>query len=263
MVSGYKMAISGYFAHVNARIDPILIATVSISPRDVYSMSKRRDRLEQFLGKLTNGKPVEYYGRHIKNLAIHGTSSQNEATINRMLAICTGVENLVLSTPARYFFENPQAGRHLRRLSIKLDQAFFQQFGSKLNFYHPCFSNLTHLHLWDREYNWPMFAGWESLTRLTHLAFACAVPGDVMRLLQKLPTVQYVAIGHYDNSERYRYADATVNHSPDTKAAWGVRVVLFPEIPQNDWERGARGEGDFWNLVEREVKRRLKEGLVD
>jgi hypothetical protein len=39
--------------------------------------------------------------------------------------------------------------------------------------------------------------------------------------------------------------------------------VLFPEIPQYDWERGARDEGDFWDLVEREVKRRLKDGLVE
>ena len=253
------MDISCSFAHVNARIDPILIATVSISvSEDIDSMSKRRDRLEQFLAKVTNGKPVEYYGRYIKNLAILGTFSQNEATINRILAICTGVENLALLAPARDFFENPQAGRHLHRLSIKLDQAFSQRPGSKLNFYHPCFSNLTHLHLWDEEYNWPTYEGWETLTSLTHLAFARAVPADVTKLMQTLPTVQYVAVGHYDNSERYRFAEATVNHNPDTKAAWGARVVLFPEIPQNDWERGARGQGDFWDLVEREVDRRLK-----
>ena len=68
-----------------------------------------------------------------------------------------------------------------------------------------------------------------------------------------LPTVQNVSVGHYDNSERYKFADATINQIPDTKATWGVRVVLFPEIPQCDWERGARGEGDFWDLVKREV----------
>jgi hypothetical protein len=70
-------------AHVNARIDPILIATVSIN---IDSMSMRRDK--QFLAKLQviNGKPVEYYGHRIKNLAILGTFSQNEVTINRILA---------------------------------------------------------------------------------------------------------------------------------------------------------------------------------
>jgi hypothetical protein len=29
------------------------------------------------------------------------------------------------------------------------------------------------------------------------------------------------------------------------------------EIPEYDWERGARGEGDFWDIVEEEVERRL------
>ena len=228
-------------------------------------MSKRRDKLELFLAKLTNGKPVEYYRRHIKNLAILGTFPENETTINRILAICTGVENLALSTSARVsfdFLEHPQAGRNLRRLSTKL-AAFFQPYGSKPNFSHPCFANLTHLHLCDEEYNWPTYEGWENLTSLTHLAFARAVTADVTKLMQTLPTVQYVAIGHYDNAERFRYADATINNSPHTKAAWGVRVVLLREIPQYDWERGARDEGDFWDLVEREVNRRLKDGLVD
>jgi hypothetical protein len=230
--------------------------------------SKRKDSLELFLAKLSNGQPVEYYRQHIKNLAILGTFPQNEATINRILAICTGVENLAPLASARGgfdLFEHPQAaGRsHLRRLSIKLASFNFQPFGSNPNFHHSCFANLTHLHLFDEEYNWPTYAGWEMLTSLTHLAFACAVPADVTRLMQTLPTVQYVAVGHYDNAERHRYADATVNNSLHTRAAWDVRVVLFPEIPQYDWERGARDEGDFWDLVEREVKRRLKDGLVE
>ena len=241
----------------------MLIATVCIM-EDVDSMSQRRDKLERFLAKITNGKPVEYYRQHIKNLAIFGTFSQNEL-INHILAICTGVETLVLLAPARGgfdFFEHPQSVRNLRRLSIKLE-AFFQPFGTKPNFYHPCFANLTHLHLCDEEYNWPTYTSWDNLTSLTHLVFACTFLSGVTRVMRTLPTVQYATVGHYDNAERLRYADAMVNNSPHIKAAWGMRVVLFPEIPQYDWERGARGKGDFWNLVEREVNRRLKDGLVD
>jgi hypothetical protein len=51
------------FAHVNTRIDPILIATVCITER-IYA------KCWNFLAKLTNGKPVEYYAQHIKNLYI-------------------------------------------------------------------------------------------------------------------------------------------------------------------------------------------------
>ena len=43
----------------------------------------------------------------------------------------------------------------------------------------------------------------------------------------------------------------------------GVRVVHLGEIPTHDWERGARGEGDFWDTLEQEVERRLEEGSVN
>lgn len=78
------------------RIDPILISTVCIM-EDFES--KRRNRLEHFLTKLTNGKPIEYYAHHIKNLAILGGYFEN-GEINRVLTFCTGVENLVLLAPA-------------------------------------------------------------------------------------------------------------------------------------------------------------------
>ena len=42
-----------------------------------------------------------------------------------------------------------------------------------------------------------------------------------------------------------------------------MRVVFLSEIPEHDWERGARGGGDFWDVVEQEVKRRLDEVSVD
>ncbi|KAF8961356.1 hypothetical protein BDZ97DRAFT_1207800 [Flammula alnicola] len=231
---------------------------------DWDSESKQQDRLERFLAQLTKGKPVEYYAQHIKNLAILGGFVQNKE-IDRILAICTGVENLVVLAPAwgLDFFENPQAGRNLRRLTIKLEK-FNRQFGSTPNFYHPCFANLTHLHLSDDDDDWPTYAGWETLASLTHLAFACSGPPEkIMQLMQTLPTVRYVALGSYHGGERYKYAYATVNNSPHIRAAWGVRVVFLGEIPQYDWERGARGEGDFWDVVEQEVERRLKEGSVD
>jgi hypothetical protein len=58
--------------------------------------------------------------------------------------------------------------------------------------------------------------------------------------------------------EKYRYAHATMNNSAQVIGIWGARVVFLSGIPQNDWERGARGEGDFWDLVERETKRHLE-----
>ena len=78
--------------------------------------------------------------------------------------------------------------------------------------------------------------------------------------MQSLPAIQYVALGYYNGDERYRYADVVVNNSPHFRAAWGVRVVALGNIPRSDWKRGARGEDDFWNVVEDEVERRLQDG---
>jgi hypothetical protein len=237
---------------MNTRLDPILIATVCITQDFV---SKRSGQLERFLVKLTNDKPVEYYAQHIKNLAILGSFFEEEG-INRILAICTGVENLVVLAPATGFdfFENPQAGRNLRRLTIKLEN-FSRSFP---NFNHSCFSNLTHLHLSDNNEAWPAYVGWGNLTSLTHLAFYCAVADETLPLVQTLPAIQYVALGYYCSGERYKYAETEVHDNPLIRAAWGVRVVFLSEIPEHDWERGARGEGDFWDVVEQEVKRRLE-----
>ncbi len=69
------------------------------------------------------------------------------------------------------------------------------------------------------------------------------------------------ALGYYHGDEKYRYADVVVNNSPHFRAAWGVRVVALGNLPRSDWKRGARGEGDFWNVVEDEVERRLQDGF--
>lgn len=247
-------------SHVNTRIDPILIATVCIMHG---SESRRKGRLELFLAKLTNGKPAEYYAQHVKNLAIFSRFHRNKE-INPILAICTGVESLLLlGQDDLNFFENPQVGRSLRRLSVRLGN-FPRQIGwTHPTFHHSCFAKLTHLHLWD-DY-WSIYTGWENLISLTHLAFAYPDSPESIRIMQMLPTVRYVALGFYgDGGEEDKYADITVNNHYPIPPEWGGRAVYLSTIPQHDWERGARGEGDFWDLVEREVERRLREErLID
>jgi hypothetical protein len=71
--------------------------------------------------------------------------------------------------------------------------------------------------------------------------------------MQRLSTVQYMALGHYRSGGRYRYLGAAVDDLPHRRELWGVRVVSLSGMSEYDWKRGARGEGDFWDLVEREV----------
>jgi len=262
----------------HTRIDPILIETVILE--DCRSVVENRDVLGQFLVKVsTGGKPVGYYSQHIRNLAFFGAFSQNDSeVINRILDICgTGaIENLVLlvSVQGLDFFENPQSGRNLRRLTIQLDKFKFFQDGSSEsmpNFYHPCFTNLTHLHLYDDQEKWPNYTGWERLINLTHLAFAHADPAQTILLIQTTlhTSVRYVVIGNYDHSEMCRYSEANVNNAPDVRAKWPewvlgeVDVVVFGKIPQGDWEKGRSGRGDFWDVAEWEAARRREEQEVE
>jgi len=65
----------------------------------------------------------------------------------------------------------------------------------------------------------------------------------------------------------WRYAQATVDNSGSDEG-WsavqgtsgpGMRfgnVVYMNGIPLDDWGRGVRGQGDFWDVVEWEVERR-------
>ena len=260
MVSRHDNYTVGCFAHMNFRIDPLSISTVCIM--NDFSPRERNRRLKLFLARLTNGKPVQYYIQHTKNLAVLGYFFDNKE-INHMLAICAGVENLVLLAPTSFeLFENSLAGLNLRRLTIKLENVS-RPFGSRPNFYLSCFSNLTHLHLTDEDNDWPTYGGWETLVNLTHLAFAWwGPPEKVLPLIQTLPSVQYVALGRYC-VERYKFAEAKVNTHIHIRAAWGTRVVVLSDMPLYDWERGARGGEDFWDLVEEEIERRLEEGSVD
>ncbi|KIM37223.1 hypothetical protein M413DRAFT_31147 [Hebeloma cylindrosporum] len=250
-------------------VDPILIESVCIT-EDFDSKFRRRVRLEGFLAKLTNGKPRQYYVQHIKNLAIFGRFFET-AHINRIVAICSGVENLLVLPTAHGldFFEDPHhKGRRLRRLAIDMSHCNFDslRFGTNPHFYHRCFANLTHLHIMDDDEDWCRYAGWETLVNLTHIAFACysyAGREAIAWLLQKLPTIRYVAFIYYHVDNAYEYYINANNSPPHTRPEWGARVVFLSGIPQSDWERGARGQGDFWDVVERLVQRGLPAGSVE
>lgn len=220
---------------LNSRMDRILLETVIME--DFGSVIDKRDRLGEFLAKLTNfNKPVGYSAQHIKNLAFFGAFSQTDM-INRVLGICCAggsIENLVLLITyesVRFnLLDNPLVGWNLRRMTVQLDTLFPSGSESTPNFHHPCFGNLTHLHLYDKAEKWPSYAGWETLTNLMHLAFAHANPKKTLRLIQTtLRNVRYVMIGRYEASELLRYSAAVVDDGAVLRAGWGERFgnVIF------------------------------------
>ncbi|KJA28682.1 hypothetical protein HYPSUDRAFT_82281 [Hypholoma sublateritium FD-334 SS-4] len=246
---------------VYAWIDPILISTICIM-EDIRS--REQVKIKSFIAKLTSGKnPVEYYARHVKSLALFSFFSYSEREVDVILAICTGVKNLAIKAHVRHlnFFDNPQAGTALRRLYID----YWQHRNFSGHSFHACFRNITHLHLRDMDAVWPYYTGWETLTHLTHVAFESFSSDKVVPVIQILPVVQYVALAaHYaEPQSQHNGSDIVVDNSTlSLTEAWEVRVVLLgSSIPLSDWERGARGKSDFWDVVENEVERRLREGF--
>jgi hypothetical protein len=91
--------------------------------------------------------------------------------------------------------------------------------------------------------------GFENLRSLTHLAFACCGPEELAIVMPKLPALQYVAFCIY------RWIEDVP--SVQRKISGGdIKVVWIDGLTLGDWERGATGRGDFWDLVEQEVARR-------
>ena len=243
----------------DCRIDPILISTVCLIHKITFG---EKTEPESFLAKLTSGKhPAEYYARHVKSLAFFG-DYYKPREVDGILAICTGVENLLVDATHRKFtfFDKLLASTALRRLYIRVDSITSGPTTSQ-RFNHTCFRNLTHLHFTDGNGEWVHYTGWEHLQCLTHLAFVlCHSPDSLQTVMKALPAIQYVAHGNYQwRGERYGRADVVVNKDPHMRELYGARVVFLEKIPLCNWEQGARGEGDFWDVVEEEVEKRLQD----
>jgi hypothetical protein len=208
-------------------------------------------------------KPPEFYSKHVKNLWI--SAPDDPPAFERILSICSGVENLVVFSGRRSiylpfipFLEHPNAGSHLRRLTCKLE-TFFQPWSTGQNFHHTCFANLTHLHLYDEMEDWTTYVGFENLRSLTHLAFACCGPEELAIVMPKLPVLQYVALCSYKAADWLaQWGDAcvpTVSRRVPVEV-YGIKVVWIEGLSMRDWERGVAGRGDFWDVVEQEVATR-------
>jgi hypothetical protein len=117
----------------------------------------------------------------------------------------------------------------------------------------PCFANLTHLHLYDEAEEWSEYKGFELLRSLTHFAVAYCSPQTLAFVMPKLPALQYVAICSYGSNEHGR---TRVHNNRIARDVYGIRVVWLTGLTKRAWERGARGEGDFWEIVEQEVTSR-------
>ena len=182
----------------------------------------------------------------------------------RILTMCSGIENLVLFPcrqgiyhPFIFFQEHLNSNSPLRRLTLKLEY-LFPPFSSGQHFNYPFFANITHLHLYDEAEESSTYTGFEHLRSLTHLAFACCGPDHLGVVMPKLPAIKYVAICSYKST----YGHPVVNRRRPVEI-YGIKVVVLDGLTSRDWECGTTGRVDFWDIVEKEVTRRLTEtGMI-
>jgi hypothetical protein len=242
------------------RIELILYEVVilrNFGRRSQASSLTYKPRFELFMANI-DSKPPGFYSKHVRNLWI--STADDPPAFERILSVCSGVENLVLFSNRRSinlpfipFLEIRNAGSHLRRLTCKLE-TLFPPWSTMQNFQHPFFANLTHLHLYDEMEDWSTYVGFENLRSLSHLAFACCGPEELATVMPKLPVIEYVALGHYMTDQSVPSVRRRI-----PVEVYGIKVVLMDGLSINDWEGGATGRADFWDLVEREVSRRQAE----
>lgn len=160
--------------------------------------------------------------------------------INCILAIWIGVENLALLRPAGGFdfwkilgqviicARYPSRWKNSSNDHIDQCQTFSTLICQLPNNLHE--SSFT-------------YVGWENLTSLTYLSFTCLGPEEIVQLMKRWPTVQFVtvALSHCHSGDRYRYLGAAVNDSPHRRELWGVRAISLSAMSEYEWERGARG----------------------
>lgn len=236
------------------RIDPILFETVVLTDdTEKLWTHTLKSESELFVANIGH-KPPEFYSMHVKNLWILAPFSDLDE-IGRILTICSGVQNLVLFTGTRLItgnlpFMNP--GGHLRRMTVNLGN-FSAPWFTGQGFEHACFANISHLHLYDKAEDWSMYTGFEHLCSLTHFALACCEAEQLAIVTPKLPALEYVALCSYSNLNRY--ARPMVNRRASAEM-YDINVVWVQGLTTADWECGATGGTDFWDLVEKEVARR-------
>ncbi|KAJ7230843.1 hypothetical protein B0H12DRAFT_1077336 [Mycena haematopus] len=141
----------------------------------------------------------------------------------------------------------------LRRLYADLQDLFSSV---DIDFTHPLFSRITHLHLkyhlgWDQ---WEKWKGLATIPNLTHLAFLGGKSLSIFQnTLAACPKLQVLIFLHLQ--EKPGLGLESLAHD--------TRFVCIPAPPfYTDWQIGAHGGDDFWVRAEKFIAQRNR-GEVD
>ncbi|KAF7346316.1 hypothetical protein MSAN_01859200 [Mycena sanguinolenta] len=210
-----------------------------------------------------SSQPPGFAAEHIRHLFLPYTVLERETRVARLLAICSGVQDLVLmNTPMPRdlgpFRLGLLAKMPLTRLCVSAKNLFAP---GPVDFTHALFAHVTHLDLLDEvRGSWDTrWAGLALIPRLTHLAFEISMSGSwgwenvIYGALKHCPKLQVLALMWSpwlrDTMRQNQYEDK-IGRLADSDPRF---VIVLQASYTHDWEAGARGGIDAWSRAEQLV----------
>jgi len=197
---------------------------------------------------------LRQYGRHVRHVLLQHRQSQE---IGDVLKHCPKVHNLalwIINGPCEHLIPIIE-GLSLRILSF--DPSYFfggYDWDAIIPFDQPLFHNLTHLEIINVTSIWSKWEQLASLSKLTHLALAGIANQEFIdRVLVECKALKFFVMFYSDIDNLIGEVDFPQRDH---------RVVFLQTVADHleHWERGARGEEDFWITAERCKQEAMKDG---
>lgn len=222
------------------RFEPDLYRTIRSGEGRVIPPLYIPQTSDSVIGPILNKPRIQVFGHLVQNVLLQKRTSTEIASV---LECCPNVSNLALwiiqgtCTHLIPIIEKMP----LRKFSFD-PSYFFENYASDLSipFNQPIFLRLTHLEIINATSSWSKWRQLALLPNLTHLAVAGMVNQQLINhVLEECKALElfimfYLTMG-------FLVGELTFPQQDD-------RVVLLKSVEDHldHWEKGARGEEDFW-----------------
>ncbi|KDR67783.1 hypothetical protein GALMADRAFT_1061523 [Galerina marginata CBS 339.88] len=195
------------------------------------------------------------YGPHVRHVLLQKRTAQE---IQRVLECCPNVSNLALWIIQGKCSDLVPILERLPLQRLSFDPSyFFENYAADMSmpFDQPLFHHITHLEIINATSSWSKWRQLTLLPKLTHLALAGTVNQQLIdHVLEGCPSLELLIMFnmHYE-----------VLGGDVAAAQKDHRVVFLKSVTNHldHWEKGARGEEDFWVTAGR-LKQKVVEDIV-
>ncbi|KAF9557966.1 hypothetical protein CPC08DRAFT_709998 [Agrocybe pediades] len=200
---------------------------------------------------------LQKFGPHVWHVILQ---RRHPEEIEKILECCPNVRNLALwivgGSCTRLIPLLNDKLIHLRRLSLD-PSCFFENYDVDLSIPldQPMFHRLTHLEIVNATSSWSKWRQLAFLPHLTHLALAGVASQELIdSVLMECEKLEIFVIFYMHRG--FLGGDVALLQKD-------IRVVLLQSVADHldHWERGARGEEDFWIAAEQRKRQALMQAI--